>query len=159
MIACCTYSRRAPGGGSGNGHRTESASGVRLPDQPETYFTLKVSGAGPTDLKSRRLSLFLPAEGAESPLAGHRTASLHCCSSKLRPIPVRRSFPAWDCKVTPADCACQEGNTIGCISNNDGLDAGLGPRFPQKRGLATICWAGQWIPFMGPYLEAITAKG
>jgi hypothetical protein len=32
----------------------------------------------------------------------------------------------WDCKVTPVGCACQEGNTICCILNNDGLDAGLG---------------------------------
>jgi len=31
----------------------------------------------------------------------------------------------WDCKVTPAYGACQEGNTIGCILNNDGLGAGL----------------------------------
>jgi hypothetical protein len=30
-----------------------------------------------------------------------------------------------DCKVTPAGCACQEGNTIGCISSNGGLDAGF----------------------------------
>jgi hypothetical protein len=30
----------------------------------------------------------------------------------------------WDCKVTPVGCACQEGNTICCILNNDGLDAG-----------------------------------
>ena len=40
---------------------------------------------------------------------------------------------AWDCKVTPAYSACQEGNTIGCIPSNDGLDAGLGPGFPQKQ--------------------------
>jgi len=39
---------------------------------------------------------------------------------------VGRNFLPWDCKVTPADCVCQEGNTIGCIGSNDGRDAGLG---------------------------------
>ena len=48
------------------------------------------------------------------------------------PIPVRRKLRAWDCKLTPADCACQERNTTGCIPSNDGLDAGLGTGFPQK---------------------------
>jgi hypothetical protein len=37
----------------------------------------------------------------------------------------------WDCKVTPAYCACQEGNTMGCISSNDGLGAGVLDFFPQ----------------------------
>jgi hypothetical protein len=41
-------------------------------------------------------------------------------------------FIAWDCKVTPAGCACQERNTIGCIPSNDGLDAGLRTGFPQR---------------------------
>jgi hypothetical protein len=56
------------------------------------------------------------------------------CPSQLefRLIPVRRNFRAWDCKVTPARCACQEGNTIGCIPSNDGLDARLRTRFPHK---------------------------
>jgi hypothetical protein len=31
----------------------------------------------------------------------------------------------WDCKLTPAYCVCQEGNTTGCISSNDGLGAGV----------------------------------
>jgi len=48
------------------------------------------------------------------------------------PIPVRRKLRAWDCKLTPADCACQERNTTGCIPSNDGLDAGLGTRFPHQ---------------------------
>src|SRR5208282_4159834 len=41
----------------------------------------------------------------------------------------------WECKVTPAYSACQEGNTTGCILNNDGLGTGLrdlfGICFPQ----------------------------
>lgn len=37
----------------------------------------------------------------------------------------------WDCKVTPVDCTCQEGNTICCISSNDGLDADLRTCFPH----------------------------
>ena len=40
--------------------------------------------------------------------------------------------PSWDCNVTPPYCSCQEGNTIGCISSNDGLDAGVREFFPQK---------------------------
>ena len=48
------------------------------------------------------------------------------------PIPVGRNLLAWDCKVTPAGCGCQEGNTIGCIPSNDGLDAGSGAGFPQR---------------------------
>jgi hypothetical protein len=69
---------------------------------------------------------------------------------------VRRNFVAWDCKVTPADCACQEGNTTGCIPNNDGLGAGLEPVFPHCGKLRTveIGWAWSRIPFLGPYLTA-----
>src|SRR4029077_18700343 len=50
---------------------------------------------------------------------------------QISPHSREAKFSAWDCKVTPADCACQEGNTICCISNNDGLGAGLGTRFPH----------------------------
>jgi hypothetical protein len=32
---------------------------------------------------------------------------------------VDRNSGAWDCKVTPVHCACQEGNTICGISSND----------------------------------------
>ena len=49
-----------------------------------------------------------------------------------RPIPVGRKFTLWECNVTPADCACQEINTICCISSNDGLDAGWLSFFPQS---------------------------
>ena len=41
-------------------------------------------------------------------------------------------FSAWDCKVTPAYGACQEGNTICCILSNDGPDARGGPSFPHR---------------------------
>ena len=124
---------RAPGGGSGNGHRTQNrlpASGDRLPDLLEAA-SFKVSGAGLTDLEAQAPEPFLLAEGAESPLAGHRTASSISTDCEFRLIPVRRNFRAWICKVTPADCACQAGNTTGCIPSNDGLDAGLGPGFPH----------------------------
>lgn len=40
-------------------------------------------------------------------------------------VPAKKvSKMLWDCKVTPPYCTCQEGNTIGCISSNDGADAG-----------------------------------
>jgi hypothetical protein len=48
-----------------------------------------------------------------------------CSLAETRPIPVERISMPRDCKVTPAGCACQERNTTGCISNNDGLDAEL----------------------------------
>jgi hypothetical protein len=35
----------------------------------------------------------------------------------------------WDCKVTPAYCTCQEGNTTCCISSNDGRGAAVADRF------------------------------
>ncbi len=72
-----------------------------------------------------------PAASAKSPLAGAGPRSLVYA---FRLIPVRRKFVAWDCKVTPADCACQERNTTGCISSNDGADAGTMARFSTFRG-------------------------
>jgi hypothetical protein len=48
----------------------------------------------------------------------------------------------WDCKVTPAYCACQEGNTIGCISSNDGLGAGVVDLFSTEEQWSVI--SGQW---------------
>jgi hypothetical protein len=41
------------------------------------------------------------------------------------PVPVEGFKGLWDCKITPPYCACQEGNTICCISSNDGLGAGV----------------------------------
>jgi len=46
---------------------------------------------------------------------------------------------AWDCKITPAYCSCQEGNTIGCIPNNDGLGAPLSAGFPQTSTAVHEC--------------------
>jgi hypothetical protein len=45
----------------------------------------------------------------------------------------------WDCKVTPAYCVCQVGNTIGCILSNDGLGAGVGGAFSTEAVVS-----GQW---------------
>ncbi len=93
---------------------------------------IKVAGAGLTDREARAPYVLLRT-GAKSPLAWRRsTAVLLTAFFQSRPIPVRRNFSAWDCKVTPARCACQEGNTIGCIPSNDGLDAGLAPGFPHR---------------------------
>jgi hypothetical protein len=123
-----------PGEGRGNGHRT--LFGVRLPAfgfrTCWTPLPSQVSGAGLTDLKARAPEPFTACGGCRvtSGWAPDRLLPrLHC----FRPIPVRRRafFVAWDCKVTPADCACQERNTTGCIPNNDGLGAGLEPGFPH----------------------------
>ena len=83
---------------------------------------------------------FLTATEIESPLARNGTQGL----THLRipsPFPWRRNSCAWDCKVTPVYCTCQEGNTIGCIPSNDGLDARLGLIFPHAlkiHGVATF---------------------
>jgi len=72
------------------------------------------------------------------PLSGSRTAVVLTSAAPrllLPPIPPHSreaKFPPWDCKVTPVPCACQEGNTICCISSNDGLDAGWKSSFPQQ---------------------------
>ena len=49
----------------------------------------------------------------------------------------------WECKVTPATCSCQEGNTIGCILNNDGLGAGVVDSI-STRGIHGVFTKGGW---------------
>jgi hypothetical protein len=55
----------------------------------------------------------------------------------------------WECKVTPAYCACQGGNTIGCILNNDGLDSGSADLFSttgvHRAFIITRRWFGRGI--------------
>jgi len=120
------------------GERPPHLLGFRLPvvGLPEN---LKAAGRRTYGSSSPNAHL-LPAERRQvtspwrRPLSGSRTAvvllPLFLCSHfgsyfrQFRPIPVRRNFQPWDCKVTPVPCACQEGNTICCISSNDGLDAG-----------------------------------
>ena len=62
----------------------------------------------------------------------------------------------WDCKLTPADCTCQEGNTTGCIPSNDGLGAWLRTDFPHcgKSVAVAISWERQEIPLLGPHPTA-----
>ncbi len=48
---------------------------------------------------------------------------------KIPLVPARRIERLWECKVTPAGCVCQERNTTGCISSNDGRGAGAGRWF------------------------------
>ena len=38
----------------------------------------------------------------------------------------------WECKLTPAYGTCQEGNTTGCILNNDGAYAGVADLFSTR---------------------------
>jgi hypothetical protein len=91
---------------------------------------------GAQALLSRRAPSYLWL-GAE-PL---RFGSLHSLPAIFRLIPVRRKIRAWDCKVTPASCACQEGNTTGCIPNNGGLGAGVRDGFSTPR---KTCWFKIW---------------
>ena len=126
----------ALGGGSRNGHRTSAS--VRL-DHSVRSFARRFRAPGLRIWKPRRLSLLACLRSVPSHLwlgTGPLFAPLlqHCfsyCFGKSRPIPVSRNFGAWDCKVTPVGCACQERNTTGCIPSNDGLDAGLSTDFPH----------------------------
>ena len=107
-----------PGGGSG----AATAFGFGFPafGKPEG----SVCGAGLTNRKPVRQNVF--ACGERRVTSGR---ALHRYFVFALLVPARRKFVAWDCKVTPADCACQERNTTGCISNNDGADTGMGARF------------------------------
>src|SRR5579864_9789992 len=142
-IACFTVMSR-PGGGSGNGHRASfrnPAASFRL---PAFGFRFLVSAPGLRIRKPGRLDActFLACGGRQvtSGWAPYRLGCITAFTTLLfRPIPVRRNLCAWDCKVTPASCACQEGNTIGCIPSNDGLDAGSVPRFPHPRKTDGAC--------------------
>jgi hypothetical protein len=69
--------------------------------------------------------LFCGDAGSPLALAGRVVVS------RLRSIPVERNSVLWECNVTPVHGSCQEGNTICCVSSNDGLDAGLRSFFPQ----------------------------
>ncbi len=148
-FGCC----RAPGEGRGTATALlrPPAFGIRI---CRRLLRFKVSGAGLTDLETQAPEpCVVVAEDTESPLAGHRTASLLSVPLwEFRPIPVSRNFGAWDCKVTPAGSSCQEGNTIGCIPSNDGLGAGFGPGFPHcgKQRTVVICGMG----ILGLYVTA-----
>jgi len=131
---------------SESGHQF-SASGVRLP-----VFGF---GAGLTDQEARTPVPFL-ACGGRQVTSGWAPYRLGCTTAfttlLFRPIPVRRNLCAWDCKVTPASCTCQEGNTIGCIPSNDRLDAGSGPCFPHcgKHGSLRFVDELAKFPFWDP---------
>jgi hypothetical protein len=122
--------------GRGVGARPPHCIGFRLPEfrrpGPEGFTSpgLRFRAPGLPTWKSRRLSLFCGGRQVTSGLAPYRIVFL-LPLLRSRPIPVGRNFMPWDCKLTPVDCTCQEGNTTGCIPSNDGLGAGLGPGFPH----------------------------
>ena len=87
-------------------------------------------GAGPTDRKPSASASVSPARNRVT--SGPGPAGFPSLFQS-RPHSRGVEFCAWECKVTPAGCACQEGNTIGCIPSNDGLGAGLAAQFPQEK--------------------------
>jgi len=115
------------GGGSGHGHRTSlPASGTsgRLKIRPCGRPWRRAYGSGSlTPMPTFRTVVPSHLWLGTGPPGLHSSIPPHSRGVKIR---------AWDCKLTPADCACQERNTTGCIPSNDGLDAGLGTGFPQK---------------------------
>ena len=144
-----------PGGGSGNGHRIDCqlpVSGNRQSGKPGGLLSQQGSRLRAPDLRIRTHEYRRPvrpmfaADKAKSPLAWRRTAASADCSLPIRPHSREAGFfTAWDCKVTPARCSCQEGNTIGCIPSNDGLDTAFGPRFPHRGPdgivcVGSVCW-------------------
>jgi hypothetical protein len=135
-FSCC----RAPGEGRGTATALLPASGSRICWKP--VFGLRFRAPGLRIWKPGRLSPFLLRRVPSHLWLGtgpHPYLSVPLW--EFRPIPVRRNFRAWDCKVTPADSSCQEGNTTGCIPSNDGLGAGFVPRFPHcgKQRTGVIC--------------------
>jgi hypothetical protein len=75
----------------------------------------------------------------------HLFTDLLTHSAEAAPFPRDDLQSLWDCKVTPAYCACQEGNTTGCISSNDGLGTGMVDLFSTRgiHGVFTKA-GGQW---------------
>jgi hypothetical protein len=67
-----------------------------------------------------------------------------------------RNSGLWECNVTPVYGGCQEGNTIGCVSSNDGLDAGLVSFFPQ---LAIVLKLRNYVSGSGWSPEGKTTTG
>ena len=75
-----------------------------------------------------------PADTASPPLAlSSRSYFTNVPKTLIPPHSREAEFGAWDCKVTPAGCACQERNPTGCIPSNDGLDAGFEAGFSTWR--------------------------
>jgi len=101
------------------------APGVRLPEG-SCFVGVKSTAPGLRIEKPDAICLIVPAgcrvTSGWASAAGCFTLTFLLPSD---PIPVRPNFCAWECKLTPAGCACQEGNTIGCIPSNDGLGAGF----------------------------------
>jgi hypothetical protein len=92
-------------------------------------------------------------DSTRSPLAGRHAVAFPELLTSEKPVPFPRggaSKVLWECKVTPAYCACQEGNTIGCILSNDGLGAGVVDLFSTSgihRAFTKEQWpvvSGQW---------------
>jgi len=121
---CFLYLVVRPGGGTGRTATALLITGFR--------FRAPDSGAGCLSFSI----VFLPLRVWRRVTSGLAPSPLFTAPAEIRPVPARRISKPWDCKVTPAYCACQEGNTTGCILNNDGLGAGLrdsfGIRFPQR---------------------------
>ena len=117
-----------PGGGSGNGHRTSllrlRAVGSRSLKTASVRFGRRANGSG-----AGRLCPLFPAGCRVT--SGWASGRICVHSQEFRPVPAGRNSLLWDCKVTPADCACQGRNTIGCIPSNDGLGARFELRFPH----------------------------
>ena len=114
------YSVVHPGEDRGNGHRT-----TQKPGYPATGF--RRLGSRPTCCRDAFFLRLREWRRVTSGLAPSRRFCLTAHPPETRARSREGEFQSpWDCKVTPANCVCQEGNTIGCISSNDGLDAGVG---------------------------------
>jgi hypothetical protein len=130
----------------------DPASDFRLAGKPEGYWSAGLADISPSGSPKPGISLVSAARRQVTSACPARSVMLICSLVSLllfsrfrefRPIPVRRNFLLWDCKVTPADCVCQERNAICCIPNNDGLDAGLRLKF------STQMTEREWQEFTG----------
>jgi hypothetical protein len=96
-----------------NHHLFEAPLGLRQPALCSPRLRLLVCGRVPGHLWHGTLPGF-----------GCFVCRFHSLRTLPRSREAARKRGLWDCKVTPPYCTCQERNTIGCISSNDGLDAG-----------------------------------
>jgi len=109
----------------GNDHRT---SKKRLPAADSRIAKIELES-----LSSSGCWFTEVAPGHLWPGAAPDRFSCFCFPDESGSVPAKPSPKGlWECKLTPPYCTCQEGNTIGCILNNDGLDAGVLDLFSTK---------------------------
>jgi hypothetical protein len=133
---------------------TQSKAGFRVHKlRRRTYFSKALiqalfSARIQVRIQEARAPHFGGGSGPSHLWLGAKPLRLLTAAFQIPPHSRGAEFTAWDCKVTPASCTCQEGTTIGCIPSNDGLDAGSRPFFPHGEPAGGF-GLGQWVDISG----------